>query len=171
MNVNNNYNENLLIKKIKIVINYILIEKNIGIIFQQFNEHQKDKSYIICYTPNFYFNTQNWVPCIYNLILQITWSLYLYIPDGYMSYSSCLLNQIIKDESGKKLIIYKNIEKTTARNIGFIIIKEKYYTINKTSKKTNNTKNLLIIIIFLTPHKSTLASTYTFTLLRRNHST
>ena len=130
VNVNNNNNENLLIKKIKIVINYILIEKNIGIIFQQFNEHQKDKSYIICYTPNFYFNTQNWVPCIYNLILQITWSLYLYIPDGYMSYSSCLLNQIIKDESGKKLIIYKNIEKTTARNIGFIIIKEKYYTIN-----------------------------------------
>ena len=125
-NIINNKN-NLLIKKIKIIINYILIEKNVGIIFQEYYEHQKDKSYIICYTPNFYYNTQYWVPCIYNLKLQIIWSLYLYIPDDYISYSSCLLNQIIKNENGKTLVIYKNKEKTTARNIGFIIVYKKYF--------------------------------------------
>ena len=102
-------NNLLLIKKIKIIINYILIEKNIGIIFQEFNEYKKDISYTICYTPNFYYNTQYWVPCIYNLNLRIKWSLYLYIPDEYISYSSCLLNQIIKNNNGKKLIIYKDI--------------------------------------------------------------
>ena len=121
------YNYNLLIKKIKIIINYILIEKNIGIIFQEFNEYKKDISYTICYTPNFYYNTQYWVPCIYNLNLRIKWSLYLYIPDEYISYSSCLLNQIIKNNNGKKLIIYKDIEKTTARNIGFILFNKKYF--------------------------------------------
>ena len=117
----------LLIKKIKIIINYILIEKNIGIIFQEFNEFKKDISYTICYTPNFYYNTQYWIPCIYNLHLQIKWSLYLYIPDEYISYSSCLLNQIIKNDDGKKLVIYKDIEKTTARNIGFILLHKKYF--------------------------------------------
>ena len=114
-NIENEENiSNLLIKKIKIIINYKLIEKNIGIIFQEFNENISN---IICYTPNFYYNTQYWVPCIYNLNIQINWSLYLYIPNEYISYSSCLLNQIIKDNSGKKLIIYKNKTKTTARNI------------------------------------------------------
>ena len=71
-----------------------LIEKNIGIIFQEFFELKKDISYIICYTPNFYFNTQYWIPCIYKLDIQIKWSLYLYIPDDYISCSSCSLNKI-----------------------------------------------------------------------------
>ena len=125
--------DNLLIKKIKIIINYTLIEKNIGIIFQEFFELKKDISYIICYTPNFYFNTQYWIPCIYKLDIQIKWSLYLYIPDDYISCSSCSLNKIIKNENDKKLIIYKNNTKTTARNIGFCLVNKKYFEINMNS--------------------------------------
>ena len=122
-----NDNNNILFNKIKIIINYVLIEKNIGIIFQEFNKNQKDNYNIICYTPNFYYNTQYWLPCIYNLNLQIKWSLYLYIPEEYISYSSCLLNQIIKNNNGKTLIIYKNIENTISRNVGFIVVNKKYY--------------------------------------------
>ena len=49
-NIENENNKNyLLIKKIKIIINYILIEKNIGIIFQEFFEYKKDISYIISF--------------------------------------------------------------------------------------------------------------------------
>ena len=124
---NNNKKENLLNKKIKIIINYLTIEKNIGIIFQSYEN--KNNSNIICYTPNYYFNTQYWVPCIYDLNLQINWSLYLYIPDKYISYSSCELKKIIKNINGKKLIISKSYEKTIARNIGFIIIREEYFNI------------------------------------------
>jgi len=132
-NKNNNEKQNLLnknnnlIQKIKIIINYKLIEKNIGIIFQEYYESRTDTSYTICYTPNFYYNTQNWVPCIYKLNLQIYWSLYLYIPDNYMAYTSCLLNQITKDANGKKLIVCKCNEQTTARNIGFISLHDKLF--------------------------------------------
>jgi len=132
-NKNNNEKQNLLnknnnlIQKIKIIINYKLIEKNIGIIFQEYYESRTDTSYTICYTPNFYYNTQNWVPCIYKLNLQIYWSLYLYIPDNYMAYTSCLLNQIIKDANDKKLIVCKCNEPTTARNIGFISLHDKLF--------------------------------------------
>ena len=125
-NKNNEKTLNQLIK-LKIIINYILIEKNIGIIFQEYKEN---KNNIICYTPNFYYNTQYWVPCIYDLNLRIKWSLYLYIHEDYLSYSNCLLNKIIKNESQKKLIIYKSKEKLTAKNIGFIIINGKYYESN-----------------------------------------
>ena len=140
-NDSNDIRSHKLIKKIKIIINYELIEKNIGIIFQQFNASKADSFYKICYTPNFYFNTQCWVPCIYDLNLQIHWSLYLYIPHDYMSYSSCFLNEIIKDKEGKKLIISKTKEPTTARNIGFIVVNDKKY------KKyfDQNNKNFIIL--------------------------
>ena len=160
-NINNNEKENILnknnnlIHKIKIIINYKLIEKSIGIIFQEFYESRTDTSYTICYTPNFYFNTQNWVPCIYNLNLQIYWSLYLYIPDNYMAYTSCLLNQITKDPKGKKLIICKCNEPTTSRNIGFICLHDKlfiryfdqsnknFFIVGNESKKEKIEKNLI----------------------------
>ena len=150
LNKNNN-----LIHKIKIIINYILIEKNIGIIFQEFYESRTDTSYTICYTPNFYYNTQNWVPCIYKLNLQIFWSLYLYIPDNYMAYTSCLLNQITKDTNGKKLIVSKCNEPTTARNIGFISLHDKlfiryfdpsnknFYIVGNESKREKIEQNLI----------------------------
>ena len=150
LNINNN-----LIKKIKIIINYKLIEKNIGIIFQEFYESRTDTSYTICYTPNFYFNTQNWVPCIYKLSLQIYWSLYLYIPDNYMAYTSCLLYQINKDPKGKKLIVSKCNEPTTARNIGFISLHDKlfiryfdpsnknFFIVGNESKREKIEKNLI----------------------------
>jgi len=125
-------------EKIKLIINYELVEKNIGIIFQQF---KADNSYKICYTPNFYYNTQNWVPCIYNLQLQINWSLYIYVPNNFMSYSSCSLNEILEDSNGKKLIISKTIEPNTARNIGFIIANEKIF--KRYYDQTN--KNFVII--------------------------
>jgi len=134
----NDGNSLMLSKKIKIIINYDLVEKNTGIIFQQF---KADNSYKICYTPNFYYNTQNWVPCIYNLQLQINWSLYIYVPNNFMSYSSCRLNKIIEDSNGKKLIISKTIEPNTARNIGFIIANEKIFKRNY--DQTN--KNFVII--------------------------
>lgn len=146
-NKNNNEKQNLLnknnnlIQKIKIIINYKLIEKNIGIIFQEYYESRTDTSYTICYTPNFYYNTQNWVPCIYKLNLQIYWSLYLYIPDNYMAYTSCLLNQIIKDANDKKLIVCKCNEPTTARNIGFISLHDKLFI----KYFDQNNKNFFIV--------------------------
>ena len=123
---NNKTIENSLIK-LKIIINYILIEKNIGIIFQ---EYKGNKNNIICYTPNYYYNTQYWVPCIYNLNIQIKWSLYLYIQEDYISYSNCSIIKIIKNDTKKKLIIYKTKEKLIARNLGFLIINGKYYETN-----------------------------------------
>jgi len=103
-NINNNKkNGALLISDIKIIISYKLQEKNIGIIFQEFYESRTNKRYTLCYTPNFYYNTQNWVPCIYSLSLQILWSLYIYIQDSYIVYTSCFLNQIAKDKNGKKI--------------------------------------------------------------------
>ena len=150
LNKNNN-----LFQKIKIRIDYTLIEKNIGIVFQEFYESRTDTSYTICYTPNFYYNTQNWVPCIYKLNLQIFWTLYLYIPDNYMAYTSCLLNQIAKDTNGKKLIISKCNEPTTARNIGFISLHDKlfiryfdptnknFFIVANESKKEKIEKNLI----------------------------
>ena len=161
MNQINNDKENILnknnnlIHKIKIIINYKLIERSIGIIFQEFNESRTDTSYTICYTPNFYFNTQNWVPCIYNLNLQIYWSLYLYIPENYMAYTSCLLNQIEKDMKGNRLIVSKCNEPTTARNIGFISLHDKlfiryfdqsnknFFIVGNESKKEKIEKNLI----------------------------
>ncbi len=154
-NENQNIINNNLIHKIKIIINYKLIEKSIGIIFQEFYEPRTDTSYTICYTPNFYFNTQNWVPCIYKLNLQIYWSLYLYIPDNYMVYTSCLLKQITKDHKGKKLVISKCNEPTTARNIGFISVHDKlfiryfdpsnknFFIVGNESKKEKIEKNLI----------------------------
>ena len=44
-----------------------------------------------------------------------------------MAYTSCFLNQITKDKNGKKLIISKSNEPTTARNIGFIVLNEKIF--------------------------------------------
>ena len=152
---NSLYKNNNLFQKIKIRIDYTLIEKNIGIVFQEFYESRTDTSYTICYTPNFYYNTQNWVPCIYKLNLQIFWTLYLYIPDNYMAYTSCLLNQIAKDTNGKKLIISKCNEPTTARNIGFISLHDKlfiryfdptnknFFIVANESKKEKIEKNLI----------------------------
>ena len=137
----NKLNSFFLIKKIKIIINYELIEKNIGIIFQEFYESRKNLLYKICYTPNFYYNTQYWIPCIYNLELQIKWSLFIYISKEYISYSSCLLNKIIENEKGERLIISKTNESTAARNIGFIIINEKIF---KRFYEQNN-KNFIIV--------------------------
>ena len=140
---NNNIKKNgtNLISKIKIIISYNLLEKNTGIIFQEFYESRTDTNYTLCYTPNFYYNTQNWVPCIYNLSLQILWSLYIYTNESYMAFTSCFLNQIAKDKNGKKLIISKSNEPTTARNIGFIVINEKIFT----RYFDNSNKNFLII--------------------------
>ena len=140
---NNNIKKNgtNLISKIKIIISYNLLEKNTGIIFQEFYESRTDTNYTLCYTPNFYYNTQNWVPCIYNLSLQILWSLYIYTSESYMAFTSCFLNQIAKDKNGKKLIISKSNEPTTARNIGFIVINEKIFT----RYFDNSNKNFLII--------------------------
>ena len=52
-NNNNKKNGVLIISELKIIINYILQEKNIGIIFQEFYESRTDKRYTLCYTPNF----------------------------------------------------------------------------------------------------------------------
>ena len=140
---NNNIKKNgqSLIQEIKILINYNLLEKNIGIIFQEFYESRTETAYNLCYTPNFYFNTQNWVPCIYSLSLQILWSLYIYTSDSYMTYTSLFLNKIAKDNNGKKLIISKSSEPTTARNIGFIVLNEKIFT----RYFDNSNKNFLIV--------------------------
>ena len=140
---NNNIKKNgqSLIQEIKIIINYNLLEKNIGIIFQEFYESRTETAYNLCYTPNFYFNTQNWVPCIYSLSLQILWSLYIYTSDSYMTYTSLFLNKIAKDNNGKKLIISKSNEPTTARNIGFIVLNEKIFT----RYFDNSNKNFLIV--------------------------
>ena len=140
---NNNIKKNgtTLIPELKIIINYNLLEKNIGIIFQEFYESRTETMYRLCYTPNFYYNTQNWVPCIYSLSLQILWSLYIYTSDSYMTYTSLFLNQIAKDNNGKKLIISKSNEPTTARNIGFIVLNEKIFT----RYFDNNNKNFLIV--------------------------
>ena len=140
---NNNIKKNgtTLIPEIKILINYNLQEKNIGIIFQEFYEARTETTYNLCYTPNFYFNTQNWVPCIYSLSLQILWSLYIYTSDSYMTYTSLFMNKIAKDNNGKKLIISKSNEPTTARNIGFIVLNEKIFT----RYFDNNNKNFLIV--------------------------
>ena len=140
-NNNNKKNGAMIISELKIIISYKLLEKNIGIIFQEFYESRTDKRYTLCYTPNFYYNTQNWVPCIYNLSLQIIWSLYVYIQDSYIVYTSCFLNQIAKDKNGKKLIISKCNEPTTARNIGFIALDEKIFT----RYFDNTNKNFLIV--------------------------
>ena len=140
-NNNNKKNGAMIISELKIIISYKLLEKNIGIIFQEFYESRTDKRYTLCYTPNFYYNTQNWVPCIYNLSLQILWSLYIYIQDSYIVYTSCFLNQIAKDKNGKKLIISKCNEPTTARNIGFIALNEKIFT----RYFDNTNKNFLIV--------------------------
>ena len=140
-NNNNKKNGAMIISELKIIISYKLLEKNIGIIFQEFYESRTDKRYTLCYTPNFYYNTQNWVPCIYNLSLQIIWSLYVYIQDSYIVYTSCFLNQIAKDKNGKKLIISKSNEPTTARNIGFIALDEKIFT----RYFDNTNKNFLIV--------------------------
>ena len=140
---NNNIKKNgtSLIQDLKIIINYNLLEKNVGIIFQEFYESRTETIYRLCYTPNFYYNTQNWVPCIYSLSLQILWSLYIYTSDSYMTYTSLFLNQIAKDTNGKKLIISKSNEPTTARNIGFIVLNEKIFT----RYFDNNNKNFLIV--------------------------
>ena len=140
---NNNIKKNgtNLFPELKILINYNLLEKNIGIIFQEFYESRTDTTYTLCYTPNFYCNTQNWVPCIYSLSLQILWSLYIYTPDSYMTYTSLFLNQIAMDNNGKKLIISKSNEPTTARNIGFIVLNEKIFT----RYFDNSNKNFLIV--------------------------
>ena len=140
-NNNNKKNGAMIISELKIIISYKLLEKNIGVIFQEFYESRTDKRYTLCYTPNFYYNTQNWVPCIYNLSLQILWSLYIYIQDSYIVYTSCFLNQIAKDKNGKKLIISKCNEPTTARNIGFIALDEKIFT----RYFDNTNKNFLIV--------------------------
>ena len=140
-NNNNKKNGAMIISELKIIISYKLLEKNIGIIFQEFYESRTDKRYTLCYTPNFYYNTQNWVPCIYNLSLQILWSLYIYIQDSYIVYTSCFLNQIAEDKNGKKLIISKSNEPTTARNIGFIALDEKIFT----RYFDNTNKNFLIV--------------------------
>ena len=127
-NINNTNNDKLNNNcEIKIIIDYEIIEKNIGIIFQEFYESRTDINYTLCYTPNFYFNTPNWVPCIYDLNLQLFWVLYLYIPDNYMAYTSCLLNKIVKNSKGQKLLINKCNEPTTARNIGFIVLHDKIF--------------------------------------------
>ena len=140
---NNNIKKNgtNLLEDLKIIINYTLLEKNVGIIFQGFYESRTETTYRLCYTPNFYYNTQNWVPCIYSLSLQILWSLYIYTSDSYMAYTSLFLNQIAKDSNGKKLIISKSNEPTTARNIGFIVLNEKIFT----RYFDNNNKNFLIV--------------------------
>ena len=158
---NNNIKKNgsILLSDIKILVNYKLIEKSIGIIFQEFYESRTDTNYTICYTPNFYYNTLYWVPCIYSLSLQIMWSLYIYIEDSYMAYTSCFLNQITKDKNGKKLIISKSNEPTTARNIGFIVLNEKIFMryfdnsnksfliVGNESKREKIEKNLKLYLI------------------------
>ena len=115
-------------EKIKIKIEYELIENNIGIVFQSFYEERIDIEHKICYTPNFYFNTPNWVPCIYDLKLQVYWRLYLIIPNDYMGYSSCKMTKIIQGKNNKKLIINYSLEPITARNIGFIVVNEKIFS-------------------------------------------
>ena len=115
-------------EKIKIKIEYELIENNIGIVFQSFYEERIDTEHKICYTPNFYFNTPNWVPCIYDLKIQVYWRLYLFIPNDYMGYSSCKMTKIIQGKNNKKLLINYSLEPITARNIGFIVVNEKIFT-------------------------------------------
>ena len=67
--------------------------------------------------------------------------MFIYISKEYISYSSCLLNKIIENEKGERLIISKTNESTAARNIGFIIINEKIF---KRFYEQNN-KNFIIV--------------------------
>ena len=114
--------------KIKLKIEYELMENNIGIVFQSFYEERIDTEHKICYTPNFYCNTSNWVPCIYDLKVQVYWRLYLFIPNDYMGYSSCKMIKIVQGKNNKKLIVNYSLEPITARNIGFIVLNEKIFT-------------------------------------------
>ena len=74
--------------KIKIVVEFELEEKYIGVVFQTFYDEKIDSEYDICYTPNFYFNTANWVPCIYDLKSQILWRAYIITNKDYCAYFS-----------------------------------------------------------------------------------
>jgi hypothetical protein len=72
-----------------------------------------------------------------------------------MAYTSCLLNQINKDPKGKKLIVSKCNEPTTARNIGFISLHDKlfiryfdpsnknFFIVGNESKREKIEKNLI----------------------------
>ncbi len=137
-NISSDLNNN--INKFKIFISYEVIENNIGVIFQSFYEERNDYKHYLCYTPNFYFNTTNWVPCIYDLSLQIFWRLYLIVPMEYMSYSSLQMTKIISNKN-KKIIINYSQEKMSAKNIGFIVVNKKIFIENFDI----NNKNYIII--------------------------
>jgi len=84
--------------KIKLFIDYKLEDNSIGAIFQSFYDEKNDTEYdIVCYTPNFYFNTCNWVPCVYDLKSQIQWRKYIIVDNQYSVYSSCLLSGVYQD--------------------------------------------------------------------------
>jgi hypothetical protein len=127
-------------KPFKIVIEYELDEKYIGIVFQTFYDEKLDTEYDICYTPNFYLNTCNWVPCLYDLQSQILWRLYVITPEDFIVYSSCHISCVYSDNN-KKAYFYKSKEPMAAKNIGFIAIYEKLFL----RMEDPNNKNILYV--------------------------
>lgn len=127
--------------KVKILIEYELIENDLGIVFHHFYDEKIDIDHSVCFTPNFYFNTQMWVPCIYDLSLQIMWRVYIITPIDYVTYCSCQIIRILQGTNNKKLTVCFSQEPTTARNIGFIILNDKIF--NKISDPNN--KNYLFV--------------------------
>ena len=149
------YNSISSLSKICIFIEYELVENDLGILFHQFYDEKNDIEHTVCYTPNYYFNTQMWVPCIYDLTLQIQWRLYIYVPCDYMAYSSCQIVKIYQGKNNKKLILCMSQEPMSARNVGFCIVNDKifnriidphnknYLYICNESKKEKVEKNLI----------------------------
>jgi hypothetical protein len=134
---------NLPLEEIKIIIEYELEEKYIGVIFQTFYDEKVDCEYDICYTPNFYFNTCNWVPCIYTLKSQIYWKLYLIVSNEYSAYCSMPLSCVYQDASNnKRAFFYKSKEPSSAKNLGFIVTYDKIF--NRVEDTSN--KNILYVI-------------------------
>ena len=127
--------------KIKIQIEYEILENDVGIVFNHFYDEKIDIEHTVCFTPNFYFNTQMWVPCIYDLNLQIYWRLYIYTPMDYMAYCSCQIIKIHQGTNNKKLIVCFSQEPIAARNVGFIVVNDKIF--NRISDPNN--KNYMFV--------------------------
>jgi hypothetical protein len=115
--------------KFKLVIEYEIEEKFIGVIFQSFYDEKLDCDYDICYTPNFYFNTPHWVPCLYLLKSQILWRLYVIVSTGYSVYSSLQLDCLFQDSvQNKQAFSYRSKEPLSPNSLGFIIVYDKILT-------------------------------------------
>jgi len=91
-----------------IAIEYEIYDKHSGIFFQKFYDEKIDKEYDICFTPNFYFNTPCWVPCIYDFKNIIQWEFYIIVSEDYLVYISTMPTCVYYDDiNGKKAYCYE----------------------------------------------------------------